>query len=182
RSGKLRVSVLESGLSLLNRIGSNPNFLAGYESGNSILNNVVRLLLVFNVKRYTKKGKLFKGEIKWKEVNYFFEYFIGNINFLSPREIGWKYRTVNVNLIPFKRRVDGKRETSEDTKGRVNPMGLWSVLERLARYELNGEDSLNQVLVDIIGRDTIGKLRRQNDQVRLEDIVSEEEFENVFTI
>ena len=61
-------------------------------------------------------------------------------------------------------------------------MGLWSVLERLARYELNGEDSLNQVLVDIIGRDTIGKLRRQNDQVRLEDIVSEEEFENVFTI
>ena len=28
RSGKLRVRVLESGLSLLNRIGSNPNFLA----------------------------------------------------------------------------------------------------------------------------------------------------------
>jgi len=174
RGGRLRVGVLEASLSLFYRTGYNSDFLLNYENGDSVFNKVVRLLLDCNVKKYTKGGRFFGGKIERVKIDHFFEHFIDNLNLLSTREIGWSYRiNVGANLLPFKQRVDGVRETSDDCRMRVNPMGLWSFLQKLARYELNGKVNLNKILSNIVAKDMVVKLMRKKNSISLEDTVSE---------
>ena len=174
RGGRLRVGVLEASLSLFSRTEYNSDFLLNYENSDSVFNRVVRLLLGCSVKKYTKNGRFFGGKFERVKISHFFEHFIDNLNLLSNREIGWSYRiNVGANLLPFKQRVDGVRETSDDCRMRVNPMGLWPFLRKLAVYELNGKASLKMVLSDIVAKDMVSKLMRQKGSINLEATVSE---------